>query len=64
MIDIKDIVQLTGNVGVPGVILVLLILKASPFLDKFLDQAKSRNGDLRELVLVLKDLVGTLKLRG
>ena len=59
-----QILNLAGNLGVPAVILILVIWRGFPFLTSVIKIMQSRNGDLRDLVFTVRDLVEILKNRG
>jgi len=59
----QELFTLIINGLVPAAILVIIIWKGFPILNTFVTIFKERNGEIRELVLSIKDLVDTIKER-
>lgn len=60
--ELKDILLIISNAGVPATILIIMVMKGFPLLTLLINNLKERNGELRDLISAIHELIQTLKI--
>jgi len=59
--DLKNIIELAGNFGVPTLLLFWIVLRLDRFLQQLIDKLEIYNKELGEVGYALRDIVELLK---
>jgi len=59
--DLKDIITLAGNFGVPTLLLFWIVLRLDRFLQQLIEKLEIYNKELGEVGYALRDIVELLK---
>lgn len=60
--ELKDILLIISNAGVPAAVLIIMVIKGFPILTLLINNLKERNGELRDLICTIHELIQTLKI--
>lgn len=59
--DLRDIIELAGNFGVPALLLFWIIFRLDRFLQQLVGKLEKYNKELGEVGYALRDIVEVLK---
>jgi len=59
--DLKNIIELAGNFGVPTLLLFWIVFRLDRFLNKLVEKLEIYNKELGEVGYALRDIVELLK---